>query len=251
MAVMNRREDDVDRHVARWAGQLEGMDPEVEGAITRMQAVLRRLNRLHQEAADGSGIAFEDYKTLHALMIQPYPTEATPAQLADTCHVTRAAMTSRIDRIADAGLVTRTVDPDDRRRVIVRPTPAGRHTWGAVRRRGDGPREVRAPGALADGEEAAQRPAAHGAALARGVRWRTSAGLSLIGLENEKWGTSARRGAPLLENLRWQPMAQGSTQAAGSSNHRSRSNSSPMPVASWSHASTSDRAANSRRACAR
>jgi DNA-binding MarR family transcriptional regulator len=126
---MTARQDNVDRHVARWAGQLDGMDPEVEGAITRMQAVLRRLNRLHQEAAEGSDLSFEDYKTLHALMIQPYPTEATPAQLADTCHVTRAAMTSRVDRIAEAGLVTRTVDPADRRRIIVRPTPRGRRTW--------------------------------------------------------------------------------------------------------------------------
>jgi DNA-binding MarR family transcriptional regulator len=123
------RQDEVDRHVARWVGQLDQMDPEVEGAITRMQAVLRRLNRMHQEAAEGSEVSFEDYKTLHALMIQPYPTEATPAQLADTCHVTRAAMTSRVDRIAEAGLVTRTVDPADRRRIIVRPTPKGRRTW--------------------------------------------------------------------------------------------------------------------------
>jgi DNA-binding MarR family transcriptional regulator len=129
MWVMERRQDDVDRHVARWVGELDGMDPEVEGAITRMQAVLRRLTRLHQEAAEGSELTIEDYKTLHALMIQPYPTEATPAQLADTCHVTRAAMTSRLDRIAEAGLVTRTVDPTDRRRVIVRPTPKGRRAW--------------------------------------------------------------------------------------------------------------------------
>lgn len=129
MSGMNRREDDVDRHVARWAGQLAGMDPEVEGAITRMQAVLRRLNRLHQDAAEGSDLSLEDYGTLHALMIQPYPTEATPAQLADTCHVTRAAMTSRLDRIAEAGLVTRSPDATDRRRIIVRPTAEGRRAW--------------------------------------------------------------------------------------------------------------------------
>jgi DNA-binding MarR family transcriptional regulator len=129
MWVMERRQDDVDRHVARWVGQLDGMDPEVEGAITRMQAVLRRLTRMHQEAAEGSELTIEDYKTLHALMIQPYPTEATPAQLADTCHVTRAAMTSRLDRIAGAGLVTRTPDRADRRRIIVRPTADGRRTW--------------------------------------------------------------------------------------------------------------------------
>jgi DNA-binding MarR family transcriptional regulator len=126
---MSPRQDDVDRHVARWAGQRDGMDPEVEGAITRMQAVLRRLNRLHQDAAEGSDLTLEDYRTLHALMIQPYPTEATPAQLADTCHVTRAAMTSRLDRIAEAGLVSRTPDANDRRRIIVRPTPKGRRTW--------------------------------------------------------------------------------------------------------------------------
>lgn len=126
---MKGRGDDVDRHVARWAAQLDQMDPEVEGAITRMQAVLRRLTRLHQEAAEGSDLSLEDNKTLHSLMVQPYPTEATPAQLADACHVTRAAMTSRLDRLVDAELVTRSVDPADRRRVIVRPTPQGRRTW--------------------------------------------------------------------------------------------------------------------------
>jgi len=71
----------------------------------------------------------EDYKTLHALMVQPYPTEATPAQLADATHVTRAAMTSRLDRLVGAGLVTREVDPTDRRRVLVRPTAKGREAW--------------------------------------------------------------------------------------------------------------------------
>lgn len=126
---MKAAQDDVDRHVARWVGQIHGMDGEVEGAITRMQAVLRRLNRMHQEAAESSDFTLEDYNTLHALMVQPYPTEATPAQLADACHVTRAAMTSRLDRIADAGLVTRTVDAKDRRRIIVRPTATGRRTW--------------------------------------------------------------------------------------------------------------------------
>ena len=38
-------------------------------------------------------------------------------------------MTSRVDRIADAGLVTLTVDPNDRRSIIVRPTALGRRTW--------------------------------------------------------------------------------------------------------------------------
>lgn len=123
------REDDVDRHIARWKPQIQGLDPQIEGAITRMQDLMRRLARSHTAAFAGSSFSREDYNTLHALMVQPYPAEATPAQLAEACHVTRAAMTSRIDRLVDAGLVTREVDPVDRRRVIVRPTSSGRAKW--------------------------------------------------------------------------------------------------------------------------
>jgi len=38
-------------------------------------------------------------------------------------------MTSRLDRLVAAGLMTREVDPTDRRRVLVRPTAAGREAW--------------------------------------------------------------------------------------------------------------------------
>jgi DNA-binding MarR family transcriptional regulator len=62
-------------------------------------------------------------------MVQPYPTQATPGQLADATHVTRAAMTSRLDRLVTAGLVTREADDTDRRRVLIRPTAAGRTAW--------------------------------------------------------------------------------------------------------------------------
>jgi DNA-binding MarR family transcriptional regulator len=49
--------------------------------------------------------------------------------LAEASNVTRAAMTSRLDRLVASGLVTREVDPLDRRRVVVRPTTAGRAAW--------------------------------------------------------------------------------------------------------------------------
>lgn len=121
--------DAVDAHVARWAPLLPGMDPEVEGAITRVQHIVRHQRRLQAAANAGSESSLEDRDTLHTLMVQPYPVEATPAQLAEACHVTRAAMTSRLDRLVEARWVTREVDPSDRRRIIVRPTPDGRTAW--------------------------------------------------------------------------------------------------------------------------
>jgi DNA-binding MarR family transcriptional regulator len=124
-----RATDAVDAHVARWVTQIPDMDPSVEGATTRMQAVVRQLRKAKAEFHAGKELTLEDSDTLHELMVQPYPVEATPAQLADACHVTRAAMTSRLDRLVEGDYVTREVDPLDRRRVIVRPTPKGRDTW--------------------------------------------------------------------------------------------------------------------------
>lgn len=68
----------------------------------------------------------------HARLPRALPAgAAVPVRrrLADAAHVTRAAMTSRLDRLVAAGLVTREVDPTDRRRVLVRPTAKGREAW--------------------------------------------------------------------------------------------------------------------------
>ena len=125
--------DSVDDHVARWATFWKDdptFAPEVEGALVRMEFILRELRREDAAVfAKSKDLSLEDYKTLHALMVQPWPVEATPAQLADTLNITRAAVTSRLDRLVSAELVTRQVDETDRRRVLVRPTAAGRAAW--------------------------------------------------------------------------------------------------------------------------
>ena len=130
--MAKRVKDDVDQHVARWAdfwADNPEFAPEVEGALVRMKNILRRGRRGDAAAFADSSFTLEDFSTLHALMVQPYPAEATPAQLAEITNVTRAAMTSRLDRLARAELITREVEPQDRRRVLVRPTAAGRAAW--------------------------------------------------------------------------------------------------------------------------
>ncbi|WP_308285636.1 MarR family winged helix-turn-helix transcriptional regulator [Actinoplanes hulinensis] len=127
-------EDSVDRHVARWAAFWKdepAFAPEVEGVLVRMMYIKKWIERADAAAfaASGDDFTLQDYKTLHVLMVQPWPTEATPAQLAEAANVTRAAMTSRLDRLEEAGLITRQVDGSDRRRVLVRPTAKGRDMW--------------------------------------------------------------------------------------------------------------------------
>jgi len=119
--------------VARWAAFWKDdprFDPEIEGALVRMGDIIKWARRADAAAFAGNDdFTIEDYKTLHALMVQPHPMEATPAQLADATHVTRGAMTSRLDRLVAAGLVTREADAVDRRRLLIRPTAAGREAW--------------------------------------------------------------------------------------------------------------------------
>ncbi|WP_433829188.1 MarR family winged helix-turn-helix transcriptional regulator [Actinoplanes sp. CA-015351] len=123
----------MDQHVARWGAFWKdepAFVPEVEGALVRMKQILRWIERADAaEFAKSDDFTLQDYKTLHVLMVQPWPTEATPAQLAEAANVTRAAMTSRLDRLAEAELITRQVDGADRRRVLIRPTQKGRDMW--------------------------------------------------------------------------------------------------------------------------
>lgn len=129
---MKKVQDSVDLHVARWAALWDGnpaFDPEVEGAITRMQFLLRVRNRKDTAAFQGQEFTLEDFGTLHALMVQPYPTEATATQLAEAVGVTKASMTGRLDRLERSGLITRETDSSNRRRVLIRPTRTGRDAW--------------------------------------------------------------------------------------------------------------------------
>ena len=130
---MAKAQDSIDMHVARWAAVWEGnpsFDAEVEGAITRMQFLLRVRNRRDAAAfLDEDDFTLEDFGTLHALMVQPHPTEATPTQLAEAAGVTKASMTGRLARLERARLITRETAESNRRRVLVRPTRAGHAAW--------------------------------------------------------------------------------------------------------------------------
>jgi len=130
---MARITDSVDQHVERWLPALPQLDAEVEGVVTRMQRLLWLLKRSKVQAWARQGVTDADVQTVHTLVAcELSGVEATPALLAEKCQVTRAGMTSRLDRLEAAGHLTRHPDPGDRRRVLVRVTPAGRAMWEAA-----------------------------------------------------------------------------------------------------------------------
>jgi DNA-binding MarR family transcriptional regulator len=73
---------------------------------------------LHQAVADRFGLNATDHKCLNFL-IKSGPV--TAGRLGELTGLTTGAVTGIIDRLEQAGFVVRERDPDDRRRVVVKP----------------------------------------------------------------------------------------------------------------------------------
>lgn len=71
------------------------------------------------------GLSIADFDVLNTLRRVGDQHGSKPSDLARSSLITTGAMTSRLDRLEQAGLIHRTPDPDDRRGVLVRLTPPG------------------------------------------------------------------------------------------------------------------------------
>jgi DNA-binding MarR family transcriptional regulator len=129
---MPSAEDSVDRHVREWQVELPDLDPALEGLVTRMQQIVKLLERRYTEVIERHGITSQDYWVLHALRRRGEPYTATPSALAADVGLSPAAMTGRLDRLVRHGLVSRTTDARDRRRVLIALQPAGHAMWEAT-----------------------------------------------------------------------------------------------------------------------
>jgi len=122
---MERELDHVGRIMAQWHAERPGLD------VSPM-AVIGRLNRLSLQITDELvalyaefGLGEGDFDVLATLRRAGPPYELTPGGLADTTMVTSGAISKRVDRLAERGLVTRRVSDADARGRLIALTPAG------------------------------------------------------------------------------------------------------------------------------
>ncbi|WP_330461624.1 MarR family transcriptional regulator [Streptomyces sp. NBC_00820] len=127
-----QRRDSIDRHIARWGREVPGLVPELEGAVTRMQKLVRHLQQKKEEALARHGLKLWEYEILWRLRSVGEPYRMAPTRLAQGLGVHPATLTNRLDRLQSAGLITREHAPEDRRSLLVGLTPQGAETWAAV-----------------------------------------------------------------------------------------------------------------------
>jgi DNA-binding MarR family transcriptional regulator len=119
------RQDAVDRIAGQWAAVRPGLDLSPLLVVGRVSRLSRLLGRLLAENFARHGIEAWTYDVLATLYRSGEPHELTAGDLVRQTMVTTGAITNRIDRLEERGLVER-ARTGDRRKVLVRLTPAGR-----------------------------------------------------------------------------------------------------------------------------
>ncbi|MGI9577011.1 MAG: MarR family winged helix-turn-helix transcriptional regulator [Microthrixaceae bacterium] len=93
--------------------------------FSRLQRVVIHLERLQGEAVRDFDISFRDFVILATLRKEPAPHELAVTQIARYVLRPMGSISSDLDRVERAGLVSRGVAAEDRRKVMVRLTADG------------------------------------------------------------------------------------------------------------------------------
>ena len=120
-------EDHIDRFLKRLAvlpREVE-IDMDVEAIVDRIGGINRRVKRGMERTLAEHGLSHPDWQVLTSLRLAA-DHRSSPGELSGDLELSSGAMTSRLDRLEEAGLVRRLPAPGDRRGVIVELTEQGR-----------------------------------------------------------------------------------------------------------------------------
>lgn len=118
--------DHVARIQSEWARERPDLDVGPQGVIGRLHRLAGHLTEQLCVVYRRYGLAEGEFDVLATLRRAGEPYERAPGELAQFTMVTTGAMTKRIDRLEQAGLVTRRRSASDGRGRVVALTPAGR-----------------------------------------------------------------------------------------------------------------------------
>ena len=121
--------DHVDRFLEDHADALEGIDVRVEAIVDRIAGIDRRLRSALEETLDAFDLSHGEWRVLTTLRWTEPDHRSSPGELSRAHDLSSGAMTNRIDRLENAGLVRRLPDPGDRRAVRVELTDKGLEVW--------------------------------------------------------------------------------------------------------------------------
>jgi DNA-binding MarR family transcriptional regulator len=124
--------DHIDTFLARIDEAGVKLDLEVEGIVDRIAGINRRVHNALKETLVEYALTPEDWHVLSRLRLRKEGRTSSPGALARDLELSSGAMTSRLDRLEELGLIRRLRDAEDRRGVVVELTGEGREAWDAA-----------------------------------------------------------------------------------------------------------------------
>jgi len=117
--------DHVDRVMAQWDDEKPDLDASALGILSRVVRLGKHIEADLKQALAPFDLDTWSFDVLAALRRQGEPYAMSPTGLRRTALLTSGAMTNRIDRLEERGLVKREPDPNDRRALKVLLTAEG------------------------------------------------------------------------------------------------------------------------------
>jgi DNA-binding MarR family transcriptional regulator len=122
---MTEPADRVARIQAEWRRERPDVDVSPQAVIGRLHRLAAHLTDELTNVYRAHDLGEGEFDVLATLRRAGSPYERAPHELADHTMVTTGAMTKRLDRLAEAGLIVRSPAAGDGRRRIVALTPRG------------------------------------------------------------------------------------------------------------------------------
>lgn len=118
--------DHVDLLLAQWGERRPDLDVSPMAVIGRLKRLARLIETELRRTFAEHGLDPASFDVLATLRRSPPPHLLTPAELMRSAMVTSGAVSQRLDRLEERGLVTRSPSPTDGRVVQVALTAEGR-----------------------------------------------------------------------------------------------------------------------------
>jgi DNA-binding MarR family transcriptional regulator len=118
--------DEIDRIIEQWNREFPDLDVSPTHTLQRITRLSLLQGVSFARVFAPYGISFGEYLVLAALRRAGPPYRMNPTRLFNSVILSSGAMTNRLDRLEEMGLVERQPDPNDRRGRLVALTDRGR-----------------------------------------------------------------------------------------------------------------------------
>jgi len=117
--------DGVDEILEQWQRERPDLDSSPIGVVGRISRLARELEQRLEPVYRAHGLEPGWHDVLATLRRNGPPYRLRPTEFTDQLMLTSSGTTKRLDRLEQAGLITRGPDPADRRGTLITLTPKG------------------------------------------------------------------------------------------------------------------------------